>query len=174
MVVETVACLVWLSSGRRHTGGALVTGVQTCALPISRSNGFAAPLPGSVQAPKAKAVCRPGQAAARWPALIAACVPKWAGSGGAPGIPVGAIIHLVSSSALGAGDTRRASVGRAAGRRGGSTMRGTVIRRIWQGATKLLRDQRGNAFMLTAAAVVPLIGLAIGRASCRESVCQYV
>src|SRR3546814_9758809 len=48
-------------------------------------------------------------------------------------------------------------------------MRGTVIRRIWQGATKLLRDQRGNAFMLTAAAVVPLIGIVgsavdIGRA----------
>src|SRR3546814_17592275 len=44
-------------------------------------------------------------------------------------------------------------------RSGGSTMRGTVIRRIRQGARKLLRDQRGNAFMLTDAAVVPLIGI---------------
>lgn len=48
-------------------------------------------------------------------------------------------------------------------------MRGTIIRRIRQGVGKLLRDQRGNAFMLTAAAVVPLIGIVgsavdIGRA----------
>lgn len=48
-------------------------------------------------------------------------------------------------------------------------MRGTIIRRVAQGARTLLRDQRGNAFMLTAAAVVPLIGIVgsavdIGRA----------
>ena len=48
-------------------------------------------------------------------------------------------------------------------------MRGTIIRRVARGARTLLRDQRGNAFMLTAAAVVPLIGIVgsavdIGRA----------
>jgi len=48
-------------------------------------------------------------------------------------------------------------------------MRGTVFSRLRLGATKLLRDQRGNAFMLTAAAVVPVIGIVgsavdIGRA----------
>lgn len=48
-------------------------------------------------------------------------------------------------------------------------MRGTVFSRLWRGVTKLLRDQRGNAFMLTAAAIVPVIGIVgsavdIGRA----------
>ncbi|SNS83328.1 TadE/TadG family type IV pilus assembly protein [Sphingopyxis indica] len=48
-------------------------------------------------------------------------------------------------------------------------MRGTIIRRFRSGAGKLLRDQRGNALMLTAAAVVPLVGIVgsavdIGRA----------
>lgn len=48
-------------------------------------------------------------------------------------------------------------------------MRGTVFSRLRLGATKLLRDQRGNAFMLTAAAIVPVIGIVgsavdIGRA----------
>ncbi|MBA4752648.1 MAG: TadE/TadG family protein [Sphingopyxis sp.] len=37
-------------------------------------------------------------------------------------------------------------------------MRGTVFSRLRLGATKLLRDQRGNAFMLTAAAIIPVIG----------------
>jgi Flp pilus assembly protein TadG len=48
-------------------------------------------------------------------------------------------------------------------------MRGTVFSRLRRGAKKLLRDQRGNAFMLTAAAIVPVIGIVgsavdIGRA----------
>lgn len=38
-------------------------------------------------------------------------------------------------------------------------MRGTLIRDIWCGVRKLLRDQRGNAMMLTAAAIVPVIGI---------------
>ncbi len=52
-------------------------------------------------------------------------------------------------------------------------MRGTIFRRFHQGANKLLRDQRGNAMFLTAAAVVPLIGFVgsavdIGRAYMAE------
>src|SRR3546814_1661680 len=52
-------------------------------------------------------------------------------------------------------------------------MRGTISRRFRQGARKLLRDQRGNAMFLTAAAVVPLIGFVgsavdIGRAYMAE------
>ncbi len=48
-------------------------------------------------------------------------------------------------------------------------MRGTSFRHIWHGVRKLLRDQRGNAMFLTAAAVVPIIGIVgsgvdIGRA----------
>lgn len=48
-------------------------------------------------------------------------------------------------------------------------MRGTWISRLRAGAKALLRDQRGNAFMLTAAAIVPVIGIVgsavdIGRA----------
>jgi Flp pilus assembly protein TadG len=38
-------------------------------------------------------------------------------------------------------------------------MRGTVFSRLWLGAKSLLRDQRGNAFMLTAAAIVPVVGI---------------
>lgn len=38
-------------------------------------------------------------------------------------------------------------------------MRGTVFSRLRLGATKLLRDRRGNALMLTAAAIVPVIGI---------------
>ena len=38
-------------------------------------------------------------------------------------------------------------------------MRGTVLSRVRLGAKKLLRDQGGNAFMLTAAAIVPVIGI---------------
>src|SRR3546814_482875 len=42
MVMDVLVCLVWLffffSSRRRHTSCALVTGVQTCALPILRSD----------------------------------------------------------------------------------------------------------------------------------------
>ena len=48
-------------------------------------------------------------------------------------------------------------------------MRGTSFRRLLNGARNLLRDQRGNAMMLTAAAIVPVIGIVgsgvdIGRA----------
>lgn len=48
-------------------------------------------------------------------------------------------------------------------------MRGTVLSRVRLGAKQLLRDQGGNALMLTAAAVVPVIGIVgsavdIGRA----------
>lgn len=48
-------------------------------------------------------------------------------------------------------------------------MRGTWIDRLCAGAKALLRDQRGNAFMLTAAAIIPVIGIVgsavdIGRA----------
>lgn len=48
-------------------------------------------------------------------------------------------------------------------------MRGTFISRLRDGASNLIRDQRGNAFMLTAAAIVPILGLVgsgvdIGRA----------
>src|SRR3546814_2207589 len=38
MVYYIVHLFVFLSSRRRHTSGALVTGVQTCALPISLSD----------------------------------------------------------------------------------------------------------------------------------------
>ena len=52
-------------------------------------------------------------------------------------------------------------------------MRGTLIRDIWRGVRKLLRDQRGNTMFLTAAAVVPIIGIVgsgvdIGRAYMAE------
>jgi Flp pilus assembly protein TadG len=48
-------------------------------------------------------------------------------------------------------------------------MRGTWISRLRAGTKALLRDQRGNAFMLTAAAIIPVIGIVgsavdIGRA----------
>lgn len=48
-------------------------------------------------------------------------------------------------------------------------MRGTFLNGLRAGASKLLRDQRGNALMLTAAAIVPVIGIVgsaidIGRA----------
>lgn len=48
-------------------------------------------------------------------------------------------------------------------------MRGTCISRLRVGTSKLLRDQGGNAMMLTAAMIVPIIGIAgsgidIGRA----------
>ncbi len=38
-------------------------------------------------------------------------------------------------------------------------MRGTVFSRLRLGASKLLRDQRGNVYFLTAAALVPVLGL---------------
>ena len=38
-------------------------------------------------------------------------------------------------------------------------MRGTIIRRLRQGIGPFIRDQRGNAFFLTAAAMFPVIGL---------------
>ncbi len=38
-------------------------------------------------------------------------------------------------------------------------MRGTLISRMRLGAMKLLRDQGGNAMMLTAAAIVPVVGI---------------
>lgn len=52
-------------------------------------------------------------------------------------------------------------------------MRGTLLSRLRSGAMKLLRDQGGNALMLTAAAVIPVIGIAgsaidIGRAYMAE------
>ncbi len=52
-------------------------------------------------------------------------------------------------------------------------MRGTLIRDIWRGVQRLLRDQRGNMMFLTAAAVVPIIGIVgsgvdIGRAYMAE------
>ena len=48
-------------------------------------------------------------------------------------------------------------------------MRGTIFSRLRVGASNLFRDQRGNAMMLTAAAIVPVIGIVgsavdIGRA----------
>lgn len=48
-------------------------------------------------------------------------------------------------------------------------MRGTILNGLRAGASKLLRDQRGNAMMLTAAAIIPVIGIVgsavdIGRA----------
>lgn len=38
-------------------------------------------------------------------------------------------------------------------------MRGTVFSRLWLGVRRLLRDRRGNAMFLTAAAILPIIGL---------------
>jgi Flp pilus assembly protein TadG len=48
-------------------------------------------------------------------------------------------------------------------------MRGTIFSRLRAGASNLFRDQRGNAMMLTAAAIVPVVGIVgsavdIGRA----------
>lgn len=48
-------------------------------------------------------------------------------------------------------------------------MRGTCISRLRAGASNLIRDQRGNAMMLTAAMILPIVGFAgsgidIGRA----------
>lgn len=48
-------------------------------------------------------------------------------------------------------------------------MRGTFFSRLWAGTSKFLRDRRGNTMMLTAAAIVPIVGLVgsgvdIGRA----------
>src|SRR3546814_1415599 len=42
---DCVCAFVFFSSGRRHTSGALVTGVQTCALPIF---GFGKPRRGDI------------------------------------------------------------------------------------------------------------------------------
>src|SRR3546814_6635056 len=36
MSIRALSCAVFFSSRRRHTRGAVVTGVQTCALPIYR------------------------------------------------------------------------------------------------------------------------------------------
>lgn len=49
------------------------------------------------------------------------------------------------------------------------TMRGTSVRRFWRGTKHLLGDKRGNVMFLTAAAIVPVIGMVgsavdIGRA----------
>ncbi len=38
-------------------------------------------------------------------------------------------------------------------------MRGTVFSRLWLGTKRLMRDKRGNAMMLTAAAIVPVLGM---------------
>lgn len=38
-------------------------------------------------------------------------------------------------------------------------MRGTSIRDIWRAIRSFARDQRGNAMMLTAAAIVPIVGI---------------
>jgi Flp pilus assembly protein TadG len=48
-------------------------------------------------------------------------------------------------------------------------MRGTSVRRFWRGTKHLLGDKRGNVMFLTAAAIVPVIGMVgsavdIGRA----------
>src|SRR3546814_2393074 len=43
MVVDDAIGFFFFSSGRRHTSGALVTGVQTCALPIFRGDGLSRP-----------------------------------------------------------------------------------------------------------------------------------
>lgn len=76
---------------------------------------------------------------------------------------------LVSSPALVQDQPSRIWVGRAMGKRGVQTMRGTVISRLRLGVMKLFRDQGGNALMLTAAAIFPVIGIVgsgidIGRA----------
>src|SRR3546814_4616440 len=42
-IVRSILCFFFFSSRRRHTRCALVTGVQTCALPISRLPGHPAP-----------------------------------------------------------------------------------------------------------------------------------
>lgn len=52
-------------------------------------------------------------------------------------------------------------------------MRGTCISRLWAGTSNLIRDQRGTSMMLTAAAIVPILGLVgsgidIGRAYMAE------
>src|SRR3546814_17901528 len=54
-VVSVCGCLFFFSSRRRHTRCALVTGVQTCALPISRLA-----LPGAF--PAEKVILEPGYA----------------------------------------------------------------------------------------------------------------
>ena len=38
-------------------------------------------------------------------------------------------------------------------------MRGTIFDRLRCGANGLLRDRRGNALILTAAAIIPVIGI---------------
>src|SRR3546814_9558493 len=60
---ETDCVVVFLSSRRRHTRCALVTGVQTCALPIS----MAAPTPEAIETARRKVQ----QAKARLQALEA-------------------------------------------------------------------------------------------------------
>src|SRR3546814_10333328 len=48
-MVLYVCCLFFFSSRRRHTRCALVTGVQTCALPISESGFIRSPFTVSTQ-----------------------------------------------------------------------------------------------------------------------------
>src|SRR3546814_2395273 len=103
-VVSVCGCLFFFSSRRRHTRCALVTGVQTCALPISRLA-----LPGAF--PAEKVILEPGYA------------------GEAYGLPTAAM---------------RAAVRRTA------ELEGLLLDPVYSGKAK------------------------IGRASCRERVCQYV
>src|SRR3546814_9479606 len=100
--------LFFFSSRRRHTRCALVTGVQTCALPISRADDLV---------DRRTVVARTG---ARNPS------------------PQG---HASMST--------RAQLSR------------------------LLRAARLRRVLIVLAGALPLLG-EIGRASCRESVCQYV
>src|SRR3546814_10717512 len=95
-----VCCFVFFSSRRRHTRCALVTGVQTCALPISRT------------------IERVANAA-------------------------------VSVMLLGASGTGKE----------------LLARGLHQSS-----NRRGGAFVAINCAAIP----EIGRASCRERVCQYV
>src|SRR3546814_10807234 len=51
-----ILCVFFFSSRRRHTRCALVTGVQTCALPISSS--YYSALMNAIEEPVLKEVCR--------------------------------------------------------------------------------------------------------------------
>src|SRR3546814_16181957 len=61
MNVGIHCCLFFFSSRRRHTRCALVTGVQTCALPISDLHTFVAKLVGEFHDKNAVFRCQPDQ-----------------------------------------------------------------------------------------------------------------
>src|SRR3546814_15122995 len=74
-LLNMILCICFFSSRRRHTRCALVTGVQTCALPICRGSGSSvtSPVIGPYSAPEpAWTTAGPGHPSARHAAAASA------------------------------------------------------------------------------------------------------